>query len=232
MSKSTTGSARHLFNACRAMIGDPMAKLVLIALADRANDDGECWPSIQTLAEQCECHRRTVERALAKLEDVGAIYRVNRYQEGRKQSNVYRITLDAAESRIETAQSRRGSGTESHKAPNEAPISLSRGKRFKPPTLSELIHYMDEAGLTFDPEAFIDYWESVGWKRGKTPMKDWKATARNWARNERNGNNRQQQTTQPGNQRGLSAGERVRAKAAQRAAEREREINPFVVGNG
>jgi hypothetical protein len=34
--------------------------------------------------------------------------------------------------------------------------------------------------------AFYDYFESNGWKvGGKAPMRDWKAAARNWCRNEK-----------------------------------------------
>jgi hypothetical protein len=66
--------------------------------------------------------------------------------------------------------------------------NISLSKRFTPPTIEQLQEYQAEKGFTFDPENFIDYWSSVGWKRGRTPMKDWKATARTWARNESNGN--------------------------------------------
>lgn len=36
--------------------------------------------------------------------------------------------------------------------------------------------------IDFDPDYFVDYYESKGWKVGKAPMKDWKATVRNWLR--------------------------------------------------
>ncbi len=53
------------------------------------------------------------------------------------------------------------------------------------PTRDELTDYQAEAGLSFDPDAFLDHYESVGWKIGNRPMKDWKATARNWDRREK-----------------------------------------------
>jgi len=45
-------------------------------------------------------------------------------------------------------------------------------------------------GATLDPpfskaENFMDHYESNGWKIGKSPMKDWQATVRNWTRNEK-----------------------------------------------
>lgn len=56
-------------------------------------------------------------------------------------------------------------------------------KRFKKPTLDELQEYISEKGYKVDAEKFLDYYESNGWKVGKNPMKDWKATVRNWNRN-------------------------------------------------
>jgi len=39
--------------------------------------------------------------------------------------------------------------------------------------------------LNVDAEAFVDFYNSNGWKVGKNPMKDWKAACRNWSRRER-----------------------------------------------
>ena len=42
--------------------------------------------------------------------------------------------------------------------------------------------YCEERNNNVDAEYFIDHYESNGWKVGKNPMKDWKATVRNWER--------------------------------------------------
>ena len=55
-------------------------------------------------------------------------------------------------------------------------------KRFSPPTLEEVKAYCDERKNRVDPQRFIDYYESNGWKVGKNPMKDWKAAVRTWER--------------------------------------------------
>ena len=55
-------------------------------------------------------------------------------------------------------------------------------KRFTPPTLDELQSYISENLFTVDAQLFLDYYESNGWMVGKTHMKDWKATVRNWER--------------------------------------------------
>lgn len=46
-------------------------KFLLLSLADQANDAGECWPSITTIASRCSMGRRTVFDALAELEAEG-----------------------------------------------------------------------------------------------------------------------------------------------------------------
>ena len=54
---------------------------------------------------------------------------------------------------------------------------------FKKPSLEELQKYIDSESLSnTDANQFFDYYESNGWKVGKSSMKDWKAAARNWNR--------------------------------------------------
>jgi len=56
--------------------------------------------------------------------------------------------------------------------------------RFAPPTLEEVQTYITENNFAIDAQKFIDYYQSNGWMVGKTKMKDWKATVRNWQRRE------------------------------------------------
>ena len=61
---------------------------------------------------------------------------------------------------------------------------VSDRKRFTAPTIEDVIAYCKERGNRVDPERFIDYYTSNGWKVGKNPMKDWKAAVRTWERSE------------------------------------------------
>ena len=54
-----------------------------------------------------------------------------------------------------------------------------RGK-FAPPSPEEVRAYCQERNNKVDPEAFIDFYTSKGWKVGNQPMKDWKAAVRTW----------------------------------------------------
>ena len=60
--------------------------------------------------------------------------------------------------------------------------SLKR-KKFSKPSISDIQNYCNERNNKVDAQKFYDYYESVGWKVGKNPMKDWKACVRTWERN-------------------------------------------------
>lgn len=67
--------------------------VVLLALADSADDDGKCWPSVQRLAAKARVHRATVFRLLASLRDSGEIDVERRLG----QASVYRLAKYAVE---------------------------------------------------------------------------------------------------------------------------------------
>lgn len=62
--------------------------------------------------------------------------------------------------------------------------SKRTASRFTPPTLEEVKDYCIERNNGVDPERFIDYYTSNGWKVGKNGMKDWRAAVRTWERSE------------------------------------------------
>lgn len=53
-------------------------------------------------------------------------------------------------------------------------------EEFVPPTVEMVEAYCKERGNVIDPEMFVAYYDSIGWVRGKYPMKDWKAAVRSW----------------------------------------------------
>ena len=58
-------------------------------------------------------------------------------------------------------------------------------RKFSPPSVEEVADYVREKGYAVDPEAFVAFYASKGWKVGAAPMKDWKAAVVTWARRER-----------------------------------------------
>lgn len=76
-----------------AVVGNSTSKLVLVKLADNANDKGECWPSYETIARVCECSVKTAQRHISKLEEMGLIEKTLRPGKQGNQSNLYKITI-------------------------------------------------------------------------------------------------------------------------------------------
>ena len=168
------------------------AKLVACNLRRYMNSQNDtAWPSVARIAGECGLSDRTVQTMLKILCEEGWLTHSGN---SNLQTRIY--TACTPEMVSPPKITTKGGEMVAPKLNNELNNTLSLGKsasklnRFTPPSIEQLKEYQAEANLTFDPDHFIDYWSSVGWKRGRTPMKDWKATARNWARNE-NGQARQ-----------------------------------------
>lgn len=56
-------------------------------------------------------------------------------------------------------------------------------RRFTPPTRDEVAAYIAEKGYHVDPDRWMAYYESNGWRVGRNPMKDWRAAVVTWERN-------------------------------------------------
>ena len=66
-------------------------------------------------------------------------------------------------------------------------------RKFKKPTVIEVVDYCKERKNTIDAETFVDYFESSGWiKANGQKVKDWKATIRTWEQRDK-----QKETKQP-----------------------------------
>lgn len=64
--------------------------LVMLALADYANDDGYFWPSITSIAKKCRLSERQAQRIIRALVAEGAI-EVAKHGDGRGHTTFYRI---------------------------------------------------------------------------------------------------------------------------------------------
>lgn len=70
------------------------------------------------------------------------------------------------------------------------PESPPPARKFHPPQQEEVTAFFPSQGIPeIEAEKFFNYYQANGWKvGGKTPMKDWKAAARNWIINAKNFN--------------------------------------------
>lgn len=79
-------------------------------------------------------------------------------------------------------QGRLGKGRlgEDKKVEEEPDANASSKNRFVKPTIEEVKEYCESRGNGVDGNKWMAHYESVGWKVGKNPMKDWKAAVRTW----------------------------------------------------
>ena len=56
--------------------------------------------------------------------------------------------------------------------------------RFTKPTQDQIREYMLEQKMNDESERFYNYYEAVGWKVGRNPMKNWKAAVITWKKNQ------------------------------------------------
>jgi len=167
---------------------DPSAKAVLVALADHADADGTCWPSIRRLTQFTSLGERTVQRALKRLADEGRI--VVRQRHG--QSCLITLRVDDTPSRrrpspvtatptpVTVTPEPSITATEPSRDDHER-CTDSQGTRLPAdwrPAPAER-HYARERGLDPDlvAEEFRNYWCALPGAKGR--KLDWAATFRN-----------------------------------------------------
>ena len=112
----------------------PAAKIMLIQLADFHNKEtGQCNPSAQRLADECEMGRATLFRHMTTLEDCGLVTRHARGDgDGGRGSNQYELHLDITLGPSARPKGGAGSpnGVESQNETGEN-VSKMRGKSLK-----------------------------------------------------------------------------------------------------
>ncbi|ECI1616516.1 helix-turn-helix domain-containing protein [Salmonella enterica subsp. enterica serovar Give] len=85
-----------MVKAMQIKVGNPLRKLVLLKLADNASDQGECWPSYQYIADQCEISKRSVMNHIDELCKSGLLKKVFRKGPKGNATNVYILTIPGA----------------------------------------------------------------------------------------------------------------------------------------
>lgn len=182
-------------------------RLLAIALLNLADDEGYFLATpalVRSFAFPLDEDSTNARRGLARLSDVGWIVvrehpshgpvgvvvnfakhqridrpspsRIKVYHVDESSTNPRRI-LDDQSTLDQGAREQGNKGTGNGKA--ETP----RSARFVPPSLDEVAEYCAERGQGVDPERWMNFYESNGWKVGKNSMKDWRAAVRTWEKN-------------------------------------------------
>ena len=148
-------------------------------------DRGQCVTGRKALADALGLSERNVRTALLHLKNtqeltiknyskfsIATVLKYDFYQLGDQQVTSKRPASDQQV-------------TTSKECKNVKNVKNVRRESFTPPKLEELREYCRSKGMAIDSDRFLDYYSSKGWLVGKVKMKDWKATARNWARSSR-----------------------------------------------
>lgn len=171
-------------------------KLVLLALADNANDEGLCWPSVQTLERKCGMSESTVHRAISRLEEGGHVtvnqrpgrssyYTVHPRQDdtpvtvtppSQRHPTPVKVTPHPCHSDTHNHQGTiKEPGSSRAKSATRIPEELVLTDEMRGYALKKGITAVDE---TF--EAFCDYWRAES--GAKARKHDWLAAWRTWCR--------------------------------------------------
>jgi hypothetical protein len=163
-------------------------KIVLLALADCANDEGHCWPGMKSLVAKCSKTDRTIQGAIQSLCDKGHLTRREVAGKGCNYTVHPRTEFapeDTSPPKGTTRTPEAVSGKPSRTPKSEAKASSSVGKHliptdWKAPPVSELpprsracAEQWTDASYQTEAEGFLLYW------RSERKMKaDWRDT---WA---------------------------------------------------
>lgn len=123
----------------------PTEKLILLALADHANDDGRCWPGMEHIAEKTGFTRRSVINSVRALQEKGILGVTKRASGGFKKSNLYTLLVDAKDegTRCEPRSQRcENDDTKDVKEVHIEPVIETSIKNNIP--FSEIINYLNE----------------------------------------------------------------------------------------
>lgn len=74
-------------------VGNPARKLVLLKLADNANNDGVCFPSYQYIADKCEMSKRSAISHIDDLIKMGFVSKKARKNKDGSSTNLYILHL-------------------------------------------------------------------------------------------------------------------------------------------
>ena len=134
---------------------DHATKLVLLRLADSANDEtGECWPSLKHIQDKCNIKsKNTIRRALEILEQLGLVVVIKRKLTATQNtSNLYKLNIKKIlnpSSELGGSNSELGGGSNSEPRTNNSfePINESNstsGKNFPPAKAGKKFVYTND----------------------------------------------------------------------------------------
>lgn len=153
------------------------SKLILFCLLRDAGEDGIVNTSALSIAKELGVCEKTVRNNLISFSERGIIdeqYPILSPKKVRYKGRTIKLTILDNYKESKKCRIRKKSDIQSDIITNK------NSKKFAPPTEQEIYDYVADKGFHFDPESFIPFYQSKGWKVGNQPMKDWEAACRTW----------------------------------------------------
>lgn len=183
--------------------GDPIAMALWVHILLEANWQEKWWRGIQIdrgsfitsevkLAEELQISRNTVRKWLKRFESDGqiSIESTNKFT----RINVINYSnFQDQEAEREHQDEHQSEQQSEHQGEHQSEHNIKKKrnkeintntKRFSVPNIEEVRQYITENHLNVNADRFYDYYSANGWKVGRSPMKDWRASCRYWSRNE------------------------------------------------
>lgn len=178
-------------------------KVLLFEIDSFTKKGKDCYMSDEYIANFLHCSESTAKRTLKSLIERGYV-RITR-KEG-KIRYIQSLLVFGVEGQNEPQESTMGVNLTENGGQNEPqpiindllfppivsdnklsstidPKVGNTPKKFVKPSSDDVREFCLENNFLFlDPDEFVDFYESKGWRVGNAPMKDWKAAARRWSR--------------------------------------------------
>lgn len=133
--------------AARVSAGDPIAKAVLLVLAESADQNGTVYLGQETIAQRCDTRRETINRAMKRLKDRGLIVRsYRRRDDGYRTSDLIRLTLCDLNTRDENT-------LENDSHVTLSTISCAPNRTAEPPVNPQIRDISSEGPKTDQPDS-------------------------------------------------------------------------------
>lgn len=164
--------------------------LIMLALADAADHDGQCWPSLKQLSRMCRCSESSVPVAIKNAVERGELAVSHSvHKNGSAANNMYQFPAFQGTLENGVGTPLTGVGT-----PLDTPPSILKEPSYNrhikdgavsaKPTKAELSFFVTSLGLPeTDADDIWDRWLANGFRTKTGPIKDWQADVRTKKRN-------------------------------------------------
>ena len=159
-------------------------KILLVEIDSFSKNNRDCFVSNDHLSEHLQVSVSSVEKSLRKLIELGYVIRSRKQIRG-----VSRRVLRLDSSINYGSQPEKSTATNRKKVRTTNTVTkplTNSMKEGKPQSIEDCIDYCLELGYANQARPFMDWYDQTDWKlKGGNKIKDWKATARTWARRQK-----------------------------------------------